>query len=166
MGETKNLTDKKAIDKLRELTEGKTTMFCTYTGEYRIQARPMSTNKVDEQGNIWFLSDAQSRQNEQLQAHKYVDLLYANSDQSYCTVKGAAEILRDQAIIDELWNPVAKAWFTEGKTDPRISVIRVTPSEAHYWDTKSGKFIAFLKIAAAAITGNHAEEGVEGDLNV
>ncbi|MGE3509589.1 MAG: pyridoxamine 5'-phosphate oxidase family protein [Vicinamibacterales bacterium] len=29
--------------------------------------------------------------------------------------------------IDELWEPLAKTWFTEGKDDPRITVIKVAP---------------------------------------
>ncbi len=46
----------------------------------------------------------------------------------------------DKEKIEELWTPLAKAWFTEGINDPRISVIKVVPDNGFYWDNKHGKF--------------------------
>ena len=40
-----------------------------------------------------------------------------------------------------MWNDIAKAWFEEGKVDPRITVIKFEPTEGFYWDTKSGKLV-------------------------
>ena len=48
--------------------------------------------------------------------------------------------------------------------DPDISLIRVTPQDGHYWDTKNGKLISTIKIAVAALTGNSMDGGVEGNL--
>ncbi len=166
MEEKKNLNAQEAIDKLKELTDDKVCMFCTHTGSFDIQGRPMSTSKTDKEGHLWFLSDKSAGQNKQIQAHNQVDLFYTNSDNSYCAVKGKAEIHDDREKIDQLWTGMSKAWFPEGKDDPRISVIKVIPSEAFYWDSKSNRFVSFLKIATAAAMGSHAEVGVKGDLNV
>jgi len=46
-------------------------------------------------------------------------------------------------MIDQLWNAFAKAWFQEGKDDPNISVIKIIPDEAYYWDTVHEKWYHF-----------------------
>ena len=73
---------------------------------------------------------------------------------------------RDREKIDELWSEIAKAWFPEGKDDPHLTVIKVTPEEGFYWDTKDGKLASMIKIAASAVTGKTMVEGVEGTISV
>jgi len=41
-------------------------------------------------------------------------------------------------------------------------VIKVSPEEAYYWDTKSGKMVSMLKILASAVAGKTFNEGVAG----
>lgn len=43
---------------------------------------------------------------------------------------GEATVSRDKPKIEELWEPIIKTWFTEGKDDLRITVIKVTPRTA------------------------------------
>jgi hypothetical protein len=57
-----------------------------------------------------------------------------------------------------------KVWFTEGKNDPRISVIKVEPVEGYYWDTKNNKAIGFVKRVAGAIAGKTWDDSIEGRL--
>ncbi len=63
---------------------------------------------------------------------------------------------------------MANAWFEDGKEDPKVSIIRVTPTETYYWETKAGKFISLLNFATAAVTGNKTDndDGREGNLHV
>jgi general stress protein 26 len=86
----------------------------------------------------------------------------ANSD--FLTLFGTAEISRDREKIKELWAPLVKAWFTEGIDDPRITVIRFTPTEGYYWDTKHGGLVAFMKIAVGAATGKTMDDSIEGSV--
>ena len=96
-----------------------------------------------------------------------MQLFYSNTGSSeYLSIYGTAEIVFDQQKIDELWNPIAKAWFKEGKTDPEISLIKVTPENAYYWDTKNSKMVDFAKMVASAVTGKTMDGGVEGRLEV
>ncbi|MGS0748201.1 pyridoxamine 5'-phosphate oxidase family protein [Halpernia sp. GG3] len=67
--------------------------------------------------------------------------------------------------MNEPWNPLLKIWFTDGKEDSRITVVKVTPSEGYYWDSKHGKFVAFAKMAVGAVTGKTLDDSIEGKLN-
>ena len=49
--------------------------------------------------------------------------------------------------------------------DPSLTIIKVTPEDGYYWDTKDGKLITLLKMAAGAITGKEIDGSIEGKLN-
>lgn len=166
MGQNKDLYDQNGIDKIRELAEGKICLFCTYE-DGQIVSRPMSTQQVDEDGTLWFLSRKDSSKNDQIDENHAVHLMYMDTGkQHYLSLSGHASVVIDKAKTEELWNPIAKAWFEKGKDDPDISLLRVTPEEGHYWDTKNGKLISMIKIAIAAISGKSMDGGVEGDITV
>lgn len=126
----------------------------------------MSTQTVDEEGCIWFFSSKDSNKNNEIKNSK-VYLHFSNQGkQNYLDVAGDAEIITDRQKIEKLWNPIVKTWFTEGKDDPDITLLRIVPVESHYWDTKHGKMVAFLKIMTGAIIGKTMDDGVEGQLNI
>ena len=75
-----------------------------------------------------------------------------------------SKVIFDQEKIEELWTPIAKVWFIEGKDDPNISIIKVTPTTAYYWDTDESKMINFLKMVASVVTGTNVDIGNQGAL--
>lgn len=168
MGETKNLQNQEAIARLKELAEDiKICMFCTSLGDEPFATRPMGLQDVDDAGNLWFLSSAASEKNAEIKQDDSVQLLFSKPSASrFLSVYGKASIYRDREKIEALWNPIAKAWFEQGKDDPDLTVIKVSPSDAYYWDTKDGKLFSMVKIAIAAMTGSHMDGGVQGAINV
>ena len=168
MEDIQNLEHQDAIKKLRELVKHNSTcLFTTQLTKLPLQTRPMTVQSVCDQGNFWFLSANDSIHNEQIAEDSRVQLFFGNiSDSEFLTVYGHASISVDRKKIDEIWSPVAKAWFTEGKEDPRITIIKVVPEEAFYWDTKNNKTISLVKIVASAIMGKASDVGVEGKLTV
>jgi general stress protein 26 len=164
----KNLTQKEAIDKFKEFVKHESTcLFTTRLTEVPLTTRPMSVQKVCDQGNFWFLSPNDSDKNQEIANDPRVQLFISNSSNyEFLSVYGKATISRDQQKIDEFWNDIMKAWFPEGKDDPNIRVIKVTPEEGFYWDTKDGKLVSMIKIAASAVSGKTLQEGVEGTISV
>jgi general stress protein 26 len=76
-----------------------------------------------------------------------------------------AAISTDRKKIKELWSPIAKTWFTEGVDDPRLSVIKVTPTQGYYWDTKHGLAVAGVKMLIGAVLKKTMDDGIQGKLN-
>ncbi|MFC6096074.1 pyridoxamine 5'-phosphate oxidase family protein [Flavobacterium qiangtangense] len=163
----KNLIGKEAIDKIKELAEkAGSCFFCTdiKTGK-PFDTRPMAPEKIDDQGNFWFLSSSDSHKNEELEQDSSVQLLFQGSSYSdYLSIYGKAVISKDKAKIKELWDPMMKTWFTEGEDDPRITVIQVIPSEGYYWDTKHGMAVATVKRIFGAIKGETYDDSIEGNI--
>ena len=164
MEDIKNLSGDAAIDKLKALAENKICLFCTFEGN-EIVSRPMSTQGIDDNGTIWFFSSRNSLKNIQITTENKVYLMYADTGaQHYLSLTAYAQIADDREKIEALWTPLAKAWFEQGKVDPDIKLIKLHPIEGHYWDTKNGKLVSAIKIAAAALTGKQPDAGVHGSV--
>lgn len=168
MGDIRNVYNEEAIKKIKELAKNTTCLFCTKieTGQ-PFSTRPMSTQEVDDNGNIWFLSDKDSTKNMEIKDDDKVQLLFSGSGHAdYLSVWGSATILYDKQKIAELYEPIVKAWFKEGKDDPHISVIKVTPEDGYYWDTKHGKLVSLAKIVASVVSGKTMDDGIEGKIKL
>ncbi len=169
MNNTENLNNKEAIDKLKSLVND--IIVCLFCTDLKTSdgstCRPMSAIKVCDQGNIWFFSEKNSDKNKAIEADKEVQLFFAHPGiSSYLVVNGEASIILDKIDIEELWTPAAKVWFKEGKDDPNISIIKVTPNNAYYWDTDGNRMINFLKMAASIVTRTNLVTGNQGNLKV
>lgn len=163
----KNLMGKEAIDKIKELADkAGSCFFCTDIKSGKpFDTRPMAPEKIDDEGNFWFLSSSDSYKNEELEKDPAVQMLFQGSSYSdYLSVYGKATISKDKEKIKELWDPMMKTWFTEGENDPRITVIKVTPSEGYYWDTKHGMAVATVKRIFGAIKGETYDDSIEGNI--
>jgi general stress protein 26 len=154
-----------AIRKLKKLAEGaETCFFCTSAAG---SARPMSVRYVDDEGNLWFLSAADSHKNQEIEADPRVKLYFQGATHSeFLSIDGLASISRDKGMIRDLWNFVLKTWFTEGENDPRITLIKVVPTNSYYWDTKHGKAVSGAKILVGAVMGVTLDDSIEGQLRI
>lgn len=156
-----------AIKKMRELTDkAKTCFFCTRASSgLPFDVRPMSVQKLDDDGTFWFLSADDSHKNAELEQDPTVQLLFQGSAHSdFLSVQGRATISRDKEKIKELWEPIIKTWFTGGVDDPRITVIKVVPESGYYWDNKHGDFVAGIKMLYGAAVGKTLDDSIEGTL--
>ncbi|WCT14162.1 pyridoxamine 5'-phosphate oxidase family protein [Mucilaginibacter jinjuensis] len=165
----KNLEGEDANKKIKELAESAESCFFITNIKTGIplSVRPMSIQKIDDEGNFWFLSANDSHKNAEIGTDPFVHLLFQGSKYAgFLNIYGIAEISQDKEKIKELWEPILKTWFTEGEDDPRISVVKVEPSEGYYWDNKHGAMIAFAKQAIGAALGKTLDDSVEGKLVV
>ena len=169
MSNVKDLTHSESINTLRELVEEiNICLFCSnLKTDNGSTCRPMGAQKVCEQGNIWFFSEVNSDKNREIKQDKHVQLFFSHpSKSSYLVVNGEAEVIIDKNKKDELWTPFAKIWFKEGKDDPNISIIKVKPTTAYFWDTDGNKMINFFKMIASVVTGTNLVSGMQGELKV
>jgi general stress protein 26 len=164
-----DLQGQEAIKKIKEMVEqAENCFFCSAvaTGESNGD-RPMNVRQVDDEGNLWFLSASDSRKNQELAMDPTVKLYFQGSKHSdFMQLNGQATISRDQAKIKELWSKIVETWFTEGMDDPRVTVIKVTPTEGYYWDTKHGTAIAGVKMLIGAALRKTMDDSIEGTLDV
>ena len=165
----KDLSAKNAVEKIRDLVEEAQTCFlCTAEPKGNSTgARPMNVRKVDDDGNLWFLSANDSHKNAEIAANSHVRIFMQGSPHSaFLMLSGKAVISVDREQIKELWTPVVRTWFTEGVDDPRITAIKVSPDDGYYWDNKHGDAIAGIKMLIGAAIRRTLDDSQEGTLSV
>jgi general stress protein 26 len=161
----KDLVGAEALEKIKELAKkAGSSFFCTgiKTGQH-FNTRPMAAEVIDDDGNFWFLSASDSHKNADIEADPAVQMLFQGSTYSdFLTLYGKATISTDRQKIEELWDPMMKTWFTEGIDDPRITVIKFSPTDGYYWDTKHNMLVGMAKRAYGAIVGETYDDSIEG----
>lgn len=164
---TENLNKEESLKKLKEhIDDSAVAMMLTGFDTKPISAVPMYTKKMDEHGNIWFISGRSSQHNKDLIKDNNVQLLYSNTDDmEFVSVYGEAEITSKKEVIEELYSKTDDNYF-RGKDDPEVTAIKVRPQEAYYWDNKYNKFITLLKLGVGAVTGNQQDIGEKGKMNL
>ncbi|MEJ6981545.1 pyridoxamine 5'-phosphate oxidase family protein [Pedobacter sp. P351] len=164
-----DLNSSAAVKKIKELVEiAKTCFFSTVPANADSEGtRPMTIQKVDETGTLWFLCAKDSHTNQDIAGNPAVKLYFQGSAHSdFLYLQGEASISEDKSKIKEFWSPLLKTWFTEGEDDPRISVLAVKPSTGYYWDNKHGNIIAGVKIMIGAAIGKTLDDSIEGSLKI
>ena len=97
-----------AIRKLGDLIKAtKAGMLTTVADEEgTLRSRPMSTQQVEFDGDLWFLTNIDSAKTDEIGREHRVNISYADSrDNRYISVSGAARVSGDEAKIKSLWSP-------------------------------------------------------------
>jgi general stress protein 26 len=132
-------------------------MLASHDGE-AIRARPMAAYVEEADGKVYFLTDAASAKDEEIEAQPEVCLAFADAGaQSYVSVSGHASVSNDRARIARIWSPAAEAWW-ESPEDPAIRLLTVTPRDAQYWDSP-GTVLSYVKMAAAIVSDSRPAMG-------
>lgn len=163
-----SLSGTKAVEEIQAVAKSAgVCLFGTAVQRVPLTVRPMAVQSVDDAGNLWFLSSRTSHTNQHIAEDPRVQLLFASPGSSeYMTLQGVATISDERALREAHWTPIAKTWFNQGVDDPDLTVIRVEANDGYYWDTKHGKMVSFLKIAAGVLTGKTLDDSVEGKVHV
>lgn len=129
-------------------------MLTTVEEDGTLRSRPMATQEFEFDGDLWFFTAAHAPKVDEVQHNQHVNVSYAEpKDQKYVSISGTAQLVRDRAKIEELWNPLFKAWFPQGLDDPELALLKVSVDKAEYWDSPSSKVVRLVGFAKALLTG-------------
>ncbi len=158
-----NISDheKEQISKIREkISAIDIAMLATQDKEGHLRSRPMQTLKVDADGTLWFFTKSPSPKSKEIAIHQDVNVSYADpKTHTYVSVTGKGEIVENETLKDELWSPVYKAWFPQGKEDPELTLLKVSVHTAEYWDTTSSEMVRLFNLVDAVLSGEPYQEG-------
>jgi len=161
-------TREEAIEKLNNLIEDiDFAMLTTVDTDGILRSRPMSTQEAEFDGTLWFFTSDKTHKVEEIEGDNRVNASYAEpKDNVYVSVSGTASIVKDKAKMEELWNPILKAWFPKGLDDPNICLLRVDVEQAEYWDSPSSTLVQVVGFVKALATGQRADGGENEKINL
>lgn len=163
MAETRN----ESIETLKGLLEGIDFCMLTTFSDGHLRSRPMSTQKFEFDGDLWFFTSDKTHKIDEIRANSQVNAAYSQpEDNKYVSVSGTASVVKDRAKIEELWNPVLKAWFPDGLDDPTLCLLKIGVQEAEYWESSSSTIVQIAGFVKALATGKSADGGDYGKVNL
>ncbi|RCX17734.1 general stress protein 26 [Fontibacillus phaseoli] len=125
--------NQEAIEKVRDLIKGiDTAMLTTVTGEGLV-SRPMKTQEVEFDGDLWFLTKKDTNKYREILRNPTVNVAYV--DKSYVSIRGEAELVQSPDKVREFWNVAYEKLLETSSDDPNLVLIKVKADTAEYWET-------------------------------
>ncbi|SFJ73602.1 pyridoxamine 5'-phosphate oxidase family protein [Cellulomonas sp. KH9] len=152
-------TREEALAKVRELLgDHHLAMLTTLDASGALVSRPMGVQDAGFDGDLWFFTTTGSHKVAEIRAGSPANASFAGSS-SWLSLSGTAEVLQDRARIEELWNPVAAAWFPDGPSTPELCLVRLRAESAEYWDSPGGRVATVLSLVKSTVTGQAYDGG-------
>lgn len=149
----KNTIKQEELETLRDLIKDIDTAMLTTISKDGLISRPMKTQEVEFDGDLWFFTKRETDKYREILHEKDVNVAYVGK--SYVSVRGRAEIVEDLNKKKELWSKAYEKLMQTTYDDPDIILIKVKAEAAEYWETGNlKKQIVFLY---KRMTGQNSE---------
>ncbi|MET3852447.1 MULTISPECIES: pyridoxamine 5'-phosphate oxidase family protein [unclassified Paenibacillus] len=156
--------NQEAIEKVRDLIKGIDTAMLTTVSEEGLVSRPMKTQDIEFDGDLWFLTKKDTEKFHELLQNRQVNVAYAGK--SFVSIRGEAELVNSTEKLKELWNPVYEKLLETNYDDPNLVLIKVQAEAAEYWDAgnkfKMARFL-FRRLMGKSNEGTNMNRTVELD---
>jgi len=160
-------TRQESIEKVNDLIKDVQIAMLTTIDGGTLRSRPMQTQEAEFDGDLWFFTSTDTHKTDEIGKDNRVNVAYASpSDNTYVSVSGTASLVNDKEKIEELWNPILKAWFPKGLDDPTLILLKVSVEQAEYWDSASSTVVQVVGFVKALVTGERADGGDHGKVNL
>lgn len=152
--------DPAALHKLRDLIQNiSIAMVTTVTPDGALRSRPMYTQEMREEGELWFFMSDDSGKARDLADEAGVNVSYADPmHDRYVSVSGNASLVHDAEKVHELWKPELARFFPRGLDDPHLALLCVRIETAEYWDASTSRMLPLHDLPGT----NRGAGGTEG----
>lgn len=126
-------------------------------GAREAHTQPMTAQFSEEvPDTIYFFTNTQNSLVKALStSHDAVISFSAKDHDLFACIHGHIGLDNDRAMIDRFWSPIVSAWYTDGKDDANLALLRFDAGAAQIWNASTG---SFLKYMAAGLFGENAED--------
>ncbi|MCC1492285.1 pyridoxamine 5'-phosphate oxidase family protein [Cognatishimia sp. F0-27] len=126
---------------------------------------PMAPYADAEAGAIWFITADGTDVAKTAASGGIGKMMIADASANlYADLEGRMHIVDNPEKLSELWSMAASAWFEEGRDDPDIRLVKLTPTTAEIWATDGAAGFVF-EIAKAKIADTQPDMGTHGVVN-
>lgn len=147
------------------LKAGRTAAVTTRTAEGALHSRPLGIVEDDFAGKLWFFTADPSPKTADVAANPEVNVSVGD-DKGWLSLSGTATVSRDQAKIDQYWNPWAEAYFEGGREDPSVALLEVDVDTIEYWDLDKPAIVKGFEVLKGIITRTPPDVGESGTIDV
>lgn len=114
--------------------------------------------------DLLFHTNTESGKTDDLATDSHINIGFLNNSGEWASVSGVANIVTDRSLVKKYYASHLKAWMGDlgdgkhdgGPEDPRIGIIRVKMTTAHYSISKKNYVAQMAEVAQGTITGKPA----------
>lgn len=147
-----------AIETVRKLIKGIDIAMLTTVTEEGLVSRPMKTQEVEFDGDLWFLTMKDTGKYDELKQNPNVNVVYVGK--SYVSIRGTAELVDSKDKIKQYWNIAYEKMLKTTVDDPNLILIKVKAETAEYWEVGN-----WVKLVLAFINRFKGEDTKQTNLN-
>lgn len=134
MSESNSTQSEKALSVLKDiLKDNDVVMLTTVSEDGTIVSRPMQTQELEFDGDLWFITRRDTTKYQEILANPNVNVTVVGD--SYASISGIASFVDDIKRKKEFWNKIYEKIFDVSYDDPILVLIKVETNKAEYWDT-------------------------------
>jgi general stress protein 26 len=134
-------------------------MLATRTSRGDFRARPVEARPDRANECLYFLTDARSAKEQEIQFDPHVGLVFIDpSAKAYVSLTARATIFADAEKAKELWTETDSLWW-EGPDDPNLVIIQADLVLGEIWDGPALKAVELFEFLKARITGQEPNLG-------
>jgi general stress protein 26 len=139
-------TPQELKDQLWKAVASDRTMMLGLEGVSEGYPRPMSAQLEGDHGPIWFFTSKDAALAQLVKGEQRAFATFADKGHDlFATLHGRLSVDNDRAMIDKLWNRFVAAWFEQGKSDPKLVLLRFDAEHAEIWSDASS-LVAGIKM--------------------
>ena len=148
------------IDELRERVEEVRTAMVTTIDEHGLLAsRPLTVQRIDELGNVYFIV---GRDAEWSAAGQAMNVAIVDDGRTWVSVVGRAEYVEGTSLLSDLWDEMTDTFFPDG---PASAVaLQVHADRWEYW-TAPNKLAQLAGMAKAFLMDSQPDVGDSGSID-
>jgi general stress protein 26 len=147
-----DMNDRAAVErKLWDEIEKHDTGMLGIVGAAEHHTQPMTAFPEPERGQIWFFTRTDTDLAREIGEGKTAMFVYQQKDIQAC-IAGQLTLQHDPARVDKYWNAVVAAWYPDGKSDPKLTLLCLDCDDAQVWISQAGPAKFAWEIAKANTT--------------
>ena len=124
--------------------------------------RPMAHTPRPDDHALWFITADGTDVADAAKAGKAARHIVASSGgHLYGWIDGILAAEENPEKLDDIWSPMAAAWFDEGREDEDICLVSFRPTKAELWST-DGMAKTLYEFSKAGLGGGKPDVGEHG----
>ena len=125
---------------------------------------PAPTSQETGGIDLLFHTNTESGKTVDLASDSHINIGFLNSSGEWASVSGTANVVTDRSLVKKHYSQHLRAWLGDlgdgvhdgGENDPRIGIIRVKMTTAHYSISSKTVIGQMAEIAQGVVTGKPA----------
>jgi len=142
-------------------------LLTTRAADGALVSRPLQLLQTDAACALWFFTSATSGKVDEIRADAHVNVAFSDpSKKIFLSISGDASVIDDRAKADALWSAAQKIFYPNGPDDPSLTLLRIVPHTAHYWDGNESSWGLLKKFGKAVLLREASDLGTSAQLDV